>query len=50
VHVLIQRIEVRRAPSDPGTGRATSYRVFDPARVTIVWREPYRQVVEKAPM
>jgi hypothetical protein len=48
VQVLIERVEVRRAPSGPGTGRA-GYRVFDPARVTIVWREPYRQVVEKAP-
>ncbi len=45
VRVLIERIEVRRAPCDPGTGRAVGYRVFDPARVTIVWREPYRPVV-----
>ncbi len=47
VQVLIERIVVRRAPCDPGTGRAVGYRVFDPARVTIVWREPYRQVVER---
>ena len=50
VQVLIERVEVRKAPCDPGTGRAAGYRVFDPGRVTIVWREPYRQVVEKAPM
>jgi hypothetical protein len=49
VRVLIERIEVRRAPCEPGTGRAVGYRVFEPARVTIVWREPYRQVVEDAP-
>jgi hypothetical protein len=49
VQVLIERIEVRRAPCDPETGRAVGYRVFDPARVSIVWGEPFRQVVEKAP-
>jgi hypothetical protein len=50
VQVLIERVVVRRAPCDLGTGGAAGYRVFDPARVTIVWREPYREVVEKAPM
>ena len=40
VQVLIERVVVRRAPCDPLTGRAAGYRVFDPARVTIVWREP----------
>ncbi len=49
VQVLIERVVVRRAPCDLGTGGAAGYRVFDPARVTIVWREPYREVVEKAP-
>jgi hypothetical protein len=47
--VLIERVEVRKAPCEPGTGRAVGYRVFDPARVTIVWREPYRRAVENAP-
>jgi DNA invertase Pin-like site-specific DNA recombinase len=49
VQVLIERIEVRRAPADPVTGRAAGCQVFDPARVTIVWKEPYRQVAEKPP-
>jgi DNA invertase Pin-like site-specific DNA recombinase len=47
VRALMERVEVRRAPCDPGTGRAVGSRVFDPARVTVVWKEPYGQVVEE---